>query len=233
MKRSAIILFILAFTLSAGAQKNSGVFSGGDCSAKLRNAEALYQAGFFNNSIQILEGVQDSCSLSRSEKLLAWELLAKSYVETEDPDKAEAIVNQLLINYPHYELKEAGNPESYNRIVKKYVIHPRFTIGAKNTGNWLRHRIIKNYSVLDGLDYTQPFNETGYWFTYYGVAEYEFDHDISVSIDGMFFWTRFYRSFYKEPGFNLSYSERDEFIELPVYLKKYFQIGRASCGERV
>ena len=235
MKGSAILIFLIAFTLTSSAQKNPGFWSGEDCAAKLRNAEELFQAGLFNNSIEILEKVLDSCTLERSDKLLALELLAKSYVEIDDPDNADAIVNLLLINYPHYELIEAENPELYNRLVRKYTIHPRFTIGVKNTGNWLRHRIIRNYSVLEGLDYSQPFNESGYWFTYYGVAEYEFDHDISVSIDGMFFWTQFYRSFSKAPGFDLSYSERDEFLELPVYLKKYFHPGKnllayASAG---
>lgn len=228
MKRLVILIFILLFgAMTSNAQQNN-VSASKDlgCLENLTQAESAYLNGRFYLCIDILERALDSCKYSKIQKQKVIELLAKSYVETGEMDKAEATVNLLLINFPHYESNDPENPELYNRLVSKFKIHPRFTIGAKNTGNWLRHRNTKFFSVLDGLDYSQPFNETGYWFTYYGVAEYEFDYGISASIDGMFFWTKFYRSFSKAPGFNLSYSEKDEFIELPIYLKKYFHISK-------
>ncbi len=153
-------------------------------------------------------------------------------------DKAEATVNLLLKNFPHYELKEAENPEMFNRTVKKYEIHPLFTLGAKNTANWLRHKTMKIYSVLDAIDYSPPLNESSYWFTYYGTAEYEFMKDISISGDMMFFLSSYWRNFQKDPGFKLSYTEHDGFIEFPFYLKKYFHVTKnvlvyASAGAGV
>jgi hypothetical protein len=227
MKRAVILIFLLCCILRAGAQQNnSGSATNQDCSLRLRNAETEYLAGLFYRSITILEEALDSCKLSRSEKQKALELLAKSYVETGDMDKAEATVNILLKNFPHYESTDPENPEQYNRLINKFNVHPLLTIGAKNTANWLRHKTIKVYSVLPGLDYSPPLDESGYWFTYHGMAEYEFIKDLSVNVDVMFFLSNYNRYFHKDPDFNLNYWENDGFIQFPVYLKKYFHLSK-------
>ena len=223
MKKSLFIVFLVSLTLVSAAQQDGAVSSAArDCSGLLRNAEINYNSGHFLNCINILEEVLDSCSLTRKEKQLALELLARSYVETGDPVKAESAINTMLRKFPHYELKESENPELFNRLVKRYQIHPMLIIGVKNTGDWLRHKTIQSYSVLDGLDYSEPFHEKGYFFTYYGSAEYEFIKGLSINIDGMFFYSQYNRYFWKDPGFELIYWEDDRFIEFPVYLKKYF-----------
>ena len=236
MKKSVIILSLLACTANLSAQTPSINYF--DCLINLRNAEASYQVGLFINCIELLELSLDSCDLPRKNKEKTLELLAKAYVETGDQDNADATINLLLTNYPNYELKEAENPEMFNRLVKRYKIHPLFTLGVKNTANWLRHKTTKVYSVLDGLDYSQPLDESGYWFTYYGMAEYEFIDGISLNADVMFFLSSYFRNFYKDPGFKLSYWENDGFIEFPFYLKKYFHVTRnvlayASAGAGV
>lgn len=224
MKKIAIILSLLSCTMNLSAQELS--FNFFDCVIRLKNAEALYQDGLFIQCIEILEVSLDSCDLSRKDKEKTLELLAKSYVETGEIDKAESTVNLLLKNFPHYESTDPENPELFNRLVKKFKVHPLFTIGAKNTANWMRRPTTKVYSVLDGLDYSQPLVESGYWFTYYGMAEYEFIDGLSANIDLMTFWARYGRDFYNPPGFNLSWWERDCYVEFPVYLKKYFHLGK-------
>jgi hypothetical protein len=196
------------------------------CYVKLREAENYFRDGFYLKCMDDLNTIWKSCTFTKKDREKVLELLAKAYVETNDMDKADATINKLLTKYPNYELKEAENPEMFNRLVKRYRIHPLLTIGAKNTANWLRHKTTKVYSVLDGLDYSQPLDESGYWFTYYGMAEYEFIDGISINADLMTFLSNYSRYFYKDPGFNLSYWENDGFIEFPFYLKKYFHITR-------
>jgi hypothetical protein len=224
MKKIVIILSLLSCTMNLSAQELS--FNYFDCVIRLKNAEALYLDGLFLNCIETIEASLDSCDLPRKDKEKALELLAKSYVETGQMEMAEVTVNLLLKNYPHYVSDDPGNPELFNRLVQKFKIHPLFTIGVKNTANWMRRPTMKVYSVLDGLDYSQPLVEEGYWFTYYGMAEYEFIDGLSANIDLMTFWARYGRDFYNPPGFNLSYWERDCYIEFPVYLKKYFHLGK-------
>lgn len=214
---SACSLVLIAQQSAAGDQ---------DCSAKYKSAEVAYLAGLFTECIITLEGMLDSCDFSGKGKERALQLLAKAYVETGEMGKAESAVNLLLKKYPHYELKEAENPEMYNRLVKKYQIHPLITIGIKNTANWLQHKTTGVYTVLDGLDYSQPQAKAPYWFTYYGMAEYEFVEGISANIDLMFFLSSYNRVIEKEPTFRLTYTEHDGFIEFPFYLKKYFHLGK-------
>lgn len=227
MKRTFIILFLIAVEISINGQvKSDAIEADRDCSGLLKAAEIAYQSGLFLNCINSVNRLLDSCDLTRKEKQQALELLAKSYVETGEMDKAEATVNLLLKKFPHYELIESDNPEQYNRLVKKYQIHPLITIGVKNTANWLQQKTIGVYSVLDGLDYSQPQAKAPYWFTYYGMAEYEFIDGLSANIDVMFFLSTYRRDISAEPSFDLTYIEHDGFIEFPVYLKKYFNLGK-------
>jgi len=223
MKRTQVILLLLTGTMWLAAQSTSTSLYQ-DCTAIYKSAEDAYQAGLFTDCIEMLEEMLDSCDLSRKQKERTLQMLAKAYVETGETGKAETTVNVLLKNFPHYELKETENPELFNRMVKKYEIHPKFIIGIKNTGNFLRHKTIKSYSILSGLDYSKPFDdsEMGWWFTYYGCAEFEFLRGLSINIDGSFYYSAFIRSFYKDPGFFLYYQEQDRFFEFPLYFKKYF-----------
>jgi hypothetical protein len=227
MRRYLFIFFILLKFLEASGQKSGLVTAdAGVSSGLLADAGVAYNSGLYLKCINIIEQLLDTCNLPRKERQIALEMLAKAYVETGDPLKAEATVSILLRKFPHYELIESENPEQYNRLVKKYKIHPLITIGVKNTANWLQHKTTGVYSVLDGLDYSQPQAKAPYWFTYYGMAEYEFIDGLSANIDLMFFLSSYRRDIKSDPTFDLTYIEHDGFIEFPVYLKKYFHLGK-------
>lgn len=217
---------MLAGTLTLGAQQFS---SSGyqDCIDKYRSAETAYQIGLFTDCIRTLEGLLDSCDLSRKQKERTLQMLAKAYVETGETGKAESTVNLLLKNAPHYELNESENPEMFNRIVKRYEIHPKLSIGLKTAGDWYKHKTIKTYSVLEGLDYSPPIHDSGYFFTFHGFLEYEFLKGVSISIEGRKFSVRQGRAITKLPSFVLYYQEDVRFLEFPIYIKKNFDLGKS------
>jgi hypothetical protein len=132
----------------------------------------------------------------------------------------------MLIKFPHYELKEADNSDAYNRLVKKYRVHPQLTIGVRNTAHWMKLKPTKVFSILDGLDYSVPYMSPGYGFFYYGWGEIGFDKDISLNGDLIYMSLRYDRTIKKTPSFYLSFWEYDNYIEIPLYLKKYFHIGK-------
>jgi hypothetical protein len=110
----------------------------------------ISQAGMkFNNGLYL------DCLENRAEKIRALELAAKASVELGEMGKADTYVNILLKTFPHYDLKEQENSETYNRLVKKYKIHPQFSIGIRNTADWINYKTTKIFSVLDGLDYSK------------------------------------------------------------------------------
>lgn len=231
MKRIFFILILFSgCCLLQGQTADIVTKTASECLSTLKDAERLFQDGLYDKCIVDLEGVLKTCSLSRSEKALAMELLAKAYIETDDPGKADAAVNLMLKNFPHYDLNEQDNPESYNRLVKKYKIHPRLSIGIRNTLDWMNYKTTRIFSV-DGVHYDEPYTKelegilNDFNWMYYGWAELEFDGDISLNTDLIFKWTNFKREI-ETPSFNLTFKEQDNYIEIPLYLKKYFHIGK-------
>jgi len=173
---------------------------------------------------ELLEPVIRTCSRKESEQAL--ELLAKAYVEKQDIGKADSVASAMLNRFPHYELNEQENFESYNRLIKRYHIHPEISIGVRNTALYTFFNTTKVFTLPDGPSNTEPYDPPGYSFMYYGWGEIEFNRGISINGD-LVWWTSWYsRSLVMEDEFDIYYSENREFIEIPLYLKKYFFQGK-------
>jgi len=224
MKKILFIFLILAGSPALVAQKTSPESQ--ECAIDYTRAENAYKAGLFAECTKMLEEMLASCNLSRIQKERTLQMLAKAYVETGETGKAESTVNLLLKNFPHYELKEAENPEMFNRMVKRYSIHPQLVIGVKNTLWWIRRKTMEVYSVLNTLDYSEPQRDSSFFFTYYGSAEYEFIKGLSINADISFLGWHMLRVINPDKTFYLSAYEYDRFVEFPIYLKKYFDLGK-------
>jgi hypothetical protein len=231
MKRIFFILMLFSgYCLIQSQTPKAGTKTGAECSESVMEADRLYQDGLYDKCIDLLEGILKSCILSKREKERAMELLARAYIETDEPGKAETIVNLMLKNYPHYELIDQDNPESYNRLVKKYRIHPRLSVGIRNTLDWMNYKTTRIFYV-DGLHYDEPYKKelegilNDFNWMYYGWAELEFDRNISLNGDLIFKWTNFIREI-ETPAYKLTFREQDNYIEIPLYLKKYFPVGK-------
>ena len=231
MKKLAIILLLTSYHLFVNGQNvNTGPVDISECRERLAEAEKMFLAGRYDRSLEVLEDILKECEFSKREKVSAYELLAKAYLETDDPGKAETAVYLMLKNNPHYELKEKDNAESYNRLVKKYIVHPRFSMGLRNTLDWMNYRTTSIFYV-DDLHYDEPYTKelegivNDFNWMYYGWAELEFDGGISLNGDLIFKWTNFKRVI-ETPAFQLTFKEQDNFVEIPLYVKKYFHVGK-------
>ncbi|MCX6333495.1 MAG: hypothetical protein NT092_04230, partial [Bacteroidia bacterium] len=181
MMRGGFILIIFSLGMLCYSQANTQKAKADSvCLSMINQAEANYNNSLYLDCLDNIEQALSKYEMKRADKTRALELAAKSSVEMGEMGKADSYVNVLIKTFPHYDLIESGNPELYNRLVKKYKIHPLITIGVKNTANWLQHKTTGVYSVLDGLDYSQPQAKAPYWFTYYGMAEYEFIDGLSA-----------------------------------------------------
>lgn len=233
MKRIVFILILFSVcSLIDGQASVTAMKSGSDCTSSLKEADRLYQDGLYEKCKNVLEEVLKKCNLPKSEKLHALELLAKTYVETDETDKAESTVDILLHNFPNYELKEQENSESYNRLVKKFDVHPELSLGIRNTADWINFTTIKIYTVSNGVDYNASYSGkregilTGFGLMYYGWAEFQFNRNLSVNGDLIFKWTSFSRDLSKPSTFDINFSETDNYVEIPLYVKKYFPVGK-------
>lgn len=213
-----ILFFILCFDLTTKAQNT--------CEQNLKQAEGLYNSGMYENCIQILDKSVKECNFSKKKKEDALELLAKSYLEQDNLIQAEATVQNLLENNPHYELKETDSHEDFDLLVKKFDIHPLFSIGISNAGMQPEFKISKTYSILGNIDYNTPYKTTKTILLYYAWAEYEFKKNLAVSVDVINFNIHYNRSFSKNADWSMIYNENFSFVEVPLYMKKYFQVSK-------
>lgn len=213
-----ILCFLLCFASSLKAQNN--------CEQNVKQAEEFYTIGDYENCIQILEKSIKECNLSRKKEEDALELLAKSYLEQDNISHAEATVQRLLENNPHYELKETDIHEDFDLLVKKFDIHPLFSIGIRNAGLQPQFKISKTYSILDDIDYSTHYKTSKTILLYYAWAEYEFRKNLSVSVDVITFNIRYDRSFSKKTDWTMIYNENLSFVEVPLYVKKYCLLGK-------
>ncbi len=227
MKNLPGILTILAMIFSLWSElpaQTSLVPDQEDCRSMISRAAELYNEGLYENCISMLEPVLSGCDLTRTDKENAMELLAKSYVEIKDQEKARQSVEVMLKKFPHYELNEEENFESYNTLVKKYRIHPLFSVGARNVVIWIGYNTSKFVNQPDAAVSSNPYSGGNYFFSYYGWAELEFDNNISLNGDLMWWTAYFEKESTREPDLDLFYSENPVFLEIPIYVKKYFPV---------
>ena len=220
MKKHVTILILLFVVHAAIGQDSPDVNKLQDYEIKLKEAENLFTDGHYDKCIADLEWILKSCRLSKNEKENVLQLLAKADLEIGQPGQADSALDALLKNNPHYQLNEDIEPEQYSRMIKKYKIHPLLSIGARNTLDFMHLVTTKTYSALPGLNYKTPYSST-YGLLYYGTMEYEFNKHWALTGDLIFFWMAYDRYI----G-NIYFYEKDHFAELPLYVKKYFPVGK-------
>lgn len=216
MKHSIFYFLLISLLIS----KNNIAQS--DCKKNIKQAEDFYTAGEFDNCIQLTTSALKNCFYSKKEKEDAYQLLIKCYLETDNIQEADKYAKKLLNNNPNYELKENNNFEDYNRLIKKFSVHPLLSIGLRNTALRPNFKTTKVFSVLlDGVDYNAPYVTTKTLLMYYGWIEFEFIKNLSLNAEFTGLNMEYERRFNKS-NWNLSYNEKLSFLEIPFYLKKNF-----------
>lgn len=228
MKQLSLLLFLVCcLAFAAKAQNN--------CEQSIKQAEDFYAAGDYDNCIQLLEKADKECPFSKKKKELVLELLTKAYLEQDNIPQANKTTYSLLKNNPYYELKENADQEDFEILVKKFDVHPLFSMGARNTAMQPGFKTVKIFSVLDNLDYSTPYLAAKTVLLYYIIGEYEFKKTYSLNVDIITYGLSYSRALSKGNGWDINYVESLSFVEVPLYFKKYFMPGKnfsvyASAG---
>jgi hypothetical protein len=92
-------------------------------------------------------------------------------------------------------------------LVKKFNVHPRFSVGARNTAGWARFNTTKVITFNEDVDYSVSYYQNlegilnDFGLFYYGWAELQFDRNISLNGDLIFKWTKINRELSKSRHF--------------------------------
>ena len=220
-----ILIFLNCLNLLSAQTTRQKKMADSTYIAALKEADNSFQSGVYEKCISDLQRLLGLTGLSKTQIEHALELEAKACIEIGNSEEADELIRSLLRNNPHYELKEAENSEGFNRVVKKYQVHPLFSIGIRNTANWNWFPTTKVYTLPDGMNYNSPYNgPKGFGFFYYGWMEYEFIKSVSINLEWIFFNTSYFRNLNNDQGMSLYYSESFTFTEVPVSIRKYFQL---------
>ncbi len=225
-KQYFFFLLLTALANTFFAQRNVKIkFGDTENDKKFEEAQMLFNSSSYFESEKLLnEIIQTKFVLNKYHKQDVYELLIKNQLETDNVMGADSTAFQMLRRNPNYELKEENNTEDFNRLIKKFDVHPLFTLGIRSMSVTPYFKTTKTYSVLTDVDYSIPFDKIAGFINY--NVWFEFLPITNLSINGEI------GSFYLAPhrvlsknGWTLKYNERMVFLEMPLFIKKYINLG--------
>lgn len=229
--KQLIVLFLILFcsTLVSSGQNLGAIVSSLKSNGEevLQKAGELYNNGDYDGCISLLDSVSKNTWLTKKGKENIYTLKTKALLEKDEIPQAEDVVLKILKRNPNYELIEENNNEDFNRLVKRFYVTPKFSLGVKNAIMNFNFKNTKSYSILETVDYNVPYLKYGNgWYTnYYGWMEIQPFKSISFNFDLIYYGIGYYRVLSNRTNdWNLYYSENLTFLEIPTYVKKSFSV---------
>ncbi len=126
------------------AEKKLNSKSSDECNENLANAQTAFDEGKVSQAEVLLEPCMEN--FDREEKLIAYRLLVIAYLYTNDDEKAEINMRNLLLINPEYRLKP-NDPAEFVEMYKSFRTRPVWVFGAKLGGNLTRVNAYNFYST--------------------------------------------------------------------------------------
>jgi len=234
-KRSSLLLLLVLWLVTGmGAQERT---STGKAKLKMHNADMLssedqemaqqyFNEGKYDECIRLVDSLKNNIShFSKQTKEDLLVLKIKALLEEDKIAEAEAATRELFRFNPHYELDLFNNnTEDYNRMIKSFDVHPLFSLGVRNTLLLPSMYVNKVFPAPSGVDNAAHYNFSKYFLMYYAWAEYQFQANLSVNMDAVYWGMNYSRNLTGPNGMHMDYNESMKFIETPIYLKRYLLI---------
>jgi hypothetical protein len=123
MKKGLYIVLLVCFGLPC--------FSQNKCDNIIESATDLYNAGRYDECIQILDDGLQTCNLSKGKKEKAFILLINSNIEKDSILAVDKNFKALLVNRPNFKLKDYDVLDDFKEKFKNYFIFPKLSIGLR------------------------------------------------------------------------------------------------------
>ena len=126
------------------ANKKLNSKSSDECNENLANAQIAFDEGKVSQAETLLEPCMEN--FDREEKLIAYRLLVVAYLYTNNDEKAELNMRNLLLINPEYRLKP-NDPAEFVEMYKSFRTRPVWVFGAKLGVNLTRVNAYNFYST--------------------------------------------------------------------------------------
>ncbi|MEM7108769.1 MAG: porin family protein [Bacteroidota bacterium] len=138
--------FISALLLMIGLS-NTAV---GQCAQSLRAARTAYDEGQLQKIASIIQGCMNAegeDGFNDDDKTAAYRLLILTYLFTDEPEKADQAMLDLLSFNPQYQINEASDPAELINLYRSFRTWPIFHYGVKGGGNLTLVEVLNTFSV--------------------------------------------------------------------------------------
>lgn len=203
-------LILLSISFTSFAQNDT------ECEQSLTQAQDEFNAGHFYGLPAILKDCLSKFSTEQSVR--AYMLLAQSYLLIDDPIAAEDSYLKLLRADPEYVADVSKDPIDIFYLSKKFTTTPIFTPHFRIGGNTSIYRLIHEVNT-----FSEPISEQHrlrFSFQAGAGIDWNVNENFSLCSEGNFsrkvFGIDFSGNFKQD---NLSYTEKQSWIDIPVYVK--------------
>lgn len=203
-------LIFFSITLSSRAQNDS------ECEQVLTQAQDEFDAGHFYGLPSILKDCLSKFSTEQSVR--AYLLLSQAYLLIDDPIAAEDSYMKLLSADPEYVADVSKDPIDIFYLSKKFTTTPIFTPHVRVGGNASIYRLIHEVNTFSEQVDTKHIIKPGLQIG--GGIDWNINENFSLCSDITYSRKSFkinYSGSFK--GDNLSYLEKQNWFDIPVYLK--------------
>ena len=190
----------------------------GVCSQTLIEARDEFDGGHLYGIPSLLKGCLDK-GFSKQERIQAYWLLTRTYLIIDDPISAEYSYLELLKLDPEYVIDKENDPIEMVYLSKKFMTTPVFTWTIGKVGlNYSKSVIINQYGVdntnLSGEKYNYKIG-----FQLGGAIDLNFNSNYSLCAELLYSQKLYEYSNLLFIQDQLSYTELQHWIDVPVYLK--------------
>jgi len=214
MKKLAVILIMILPFFAAG-QVN--------CDNAVEEGNDLYTSGRYDESIKLLEEALKSCGLTKTKRDKAYAILINCSIEKDSLNAVDNYFVRLLQKNPLFDPKDNNELDDFEKYYNNYTVLPKFSISLRKSIFAPFYPLGKTYTVLPDADYTTPYLGLSKFSGGNLGFEYRRKEKNSLNIELAYVQMDYSRDITKDNLLKLNYSENLSYIEVPLYVKRYFR----------
>ncbi|MDP1744441.1 MAG: hypothetical protein Q8L90_02625 [Bacteroidota bacterium] len=194
------------------------------CDNIIEEATDLYNAGRYEDCINMLENGLNTCSLSKNKKENAYVLLINSNIEKDSLPAVDKNFRLLLKNNPSFKIKEYTGLDDFSRKFNNYYVYPKLSFGIRphysipkilSTGSY-------QLDVTPNIKNNNDFKSKRFFNTNL-ILEYRAIEKISFFADAGFFLVNYSRELeLKDSLWKMTSTEESKYFQLGFGNKFYF-----------
>lgn len=193
------------------------------CLTYLKNANSEYEQHSYDKAIALLTKSLDKCNLYKTDKIQAHKLLALCYLSIDKLEEADKEASTIVKLNPNYAPDRFRDEPKYSALFAKFSATPIFRIGFQTGINNSIVKVKNRYSIYHGnnsAEFSSYKNQKSFQLGI--LLEYQLFHNLWINLNGMYRVSAYEHLISEVENDLINYSEKLNYIDVPLSLKYYF-----------